>query len=78
MLSIVSITMELNGLTRQFAHAQRRETLPLNWSERRGDLARKLKKFVHMTSNIWSFHVFVRTRKAKKYTNENEQAGDQE
>ena len=28
-LSIVSIRMELNGLTWQFAHVQRRETLPL-------------------------------------------------
>ena len=28
-LSVVSITMELNGRTWQFAHAQRRETLPL-------------------------------------------------
>ena len=31
-LSIVSITMELNGLTGQFAHAQECETLPLTRS----------------------------------------------
>ena len=32
-LSIVSITMELNELTWEFAHAQRRETLPSNVTE---------------------------------------------